>query len=155
MSELTELMEDWDEVELPSRFDDTAMPALGKFKDVTSILVGGVYVLLLGIVVVYIGQARCLAVRIGQHREQRKIKFDSVKIFPCEHKGRRLAMERMLIKWYTPKANVVHNEYQKRRERIVIDRPANVLSISEIMARRRPRLIVNNDKVEERINRRF
>jgi predicted GIY-YIG superfamily endonuclease len=110
MSELSELLEAWDDgmVAGPIVLSDHEVPELGKFKDVTSVLVSGVYILLCGIIIVYVGQARCLSVRIGQHREEKKIKFDGVKIYPCEHKGRRLAMERLLIRKYQPKWNVKH-----------------------------------------------
>jgi hypothetical protein len=142
LGELTELLETWDEVELPGVEE---APALTGFKDVTSILVAGVYVLLFGIIIVYVGQARCLAVRIGQHREQGKIKFDSAKIFPCEHRGRRNSVEKSLIKKFNPKYNVRHNEYGKPKKRDIA-RPDDLIPLSQLMARRRGLvLVVNNE----------
>jgi hypothetical protein len=126
MGELSELLEAWDDgmVAGPIALSDHEVPELGKFKDVTPVLVSGVYILLCGIVIVYVGQARCLSVRIGQHREEKKIKFDGVKIYPCEHKGRRLAMERLLIRKYQPKCNVKHKSTAK---------PNNLPPLSELM----------------------
>jgi hypothetical protein len=145
LGELTELLDTWDEIELPYGNLVREVSALTGFKDVTSILVAGVYMLLSGIIIVYVGQARCLAVRIGQHREQGKIKFDSAKIFPCEHKGRRNSIEKSLIRRFNPKYNVRHNDYGKPKRRD-ITRPDDLVPLSQLMARRRALvLVVNNE----------
>jgi excinuclease UvrABC nuclease subunit len=134
MGEFTELLENWDDVGLEHPYADLEPPELSKFKDVTLLLNSGVYVLLRGIVIVYVGQAECFATRINHHRGAKKIKFDGIKIFPCKHKGRRLAIERELIRKYNPKWNVK-------------DRSAPSQSLAKLMEKRwgKLRLVVNNE----------
>jgi hypothetical protein len=128
MGEVSEFLDCWDEGDI-SWSPEAAMPELGQFKDAFAMLSGGVYVLLKGIIIVYVGQAVCFAVRIGQHRTEKKIKFDGAKIFPCAHKGRRLAIERMLIKKYNPKWNKKHK---------VEPRPVNLVPLSQLMKLAKP-----------------
>jgi hypothetical protein len=123
MGEVGEFIECWDQDDI-SWHPVAMVPELTQFKDGTALLSGGVYVLLKGIVIVYVGQAVCFAARIGQHRNEGKIRFDGIKIFPCAHKGRRLAIERTLIRKYNPKWNTKGK---------VEDRPANVVPLSELM----------------------
>lgn len=91
------------------------------FIDVTSLLRGGVYMLMRRRVVVYIGQSRCLLTRIHTHRANsnrklpswlphsaRGIAYDEVHILPV-HPDRIDEVERELIRHYAPKYNIVHN----------------------------------------------
>ena len=144
MGEFTSLLEEWDETGWEG-LPESPLVELSKFKDATFVIVAGVYVLLRGVVVVYIGHAQCLARRIGQHREEKKIKFDSVKVFPCAHKGRMLAMERRLIREHRPKWN------EKSKP---VPRPNNVIPLRQLLNKakvtltpmRRPKSLAEADQ---------
>jgi hypothetical protein len=107
MGEVSEFLETWEgEGEALSLGPFVvAAPGLEQFKDMSLMLGSGVYVLLSGAVIVYVGQAIYFATRIASHRSDGRIKFDGVKLFPCKHKGRRAAMEKALITRYRPKYN--------------------------------------------------
>ena len=87
--------------------------------DVTAILRQGVYLLSRDGVVVYVGQSKCMLVRIYTHRSLanrkvprwlplRGVRFDSVQVIPC-HPDRIDALERGLIEIYKPVYNKTHN----------------------------------------------
>jgi predicted GIY-YIG superfamily endonuclease len=124
MGEVGSFLENWNEVVPETVYSEFEPPELSRFVDVALAMKGGVYVLLKGVVIVYVGQAECLMARINGHRNGNKIRFDGVKIFPCNHKGRRVAMERELIKKYNPKGNVKHTTPV---------RPINLIPLRELM----------------------
>lgn len=92
---------------------------LGAF-DVTAVLRQGVYLLYRDGAVVYVGQSKCMLVRIYIHRNLarkrlpdwllpiRGIVFDRVEVIPC-HPDRIDNLERGLIALHTPVYNRAHN----------------------------------------------
>lgn len=87
--------------------------------DVTAILRQGVYLLSRENVVVYVGQSKCMLVRIYTHRalsnkrapawmQTRGIRFDKAEVIPC-HPDRIDALERGLIEFYQPVYNKTYN----------------------------------------------
>lgn len=94
------------------------MNSLGSF-DVTDILRQGVYLLYRDGMVVYVGQSKCMLVRIYTHRNLarkrlpawlpiRGVVFDRVEVIPC-HPDRIDDLERGLIALHTPICNRAHN----------------------------------------------
>ena len=87
--------------------------------DVSAMLRQGVYLLYRDGVVVYVGQSKCMLVRIYTHRSFarrrvpawmpiRGVVFDRVEVIPC-HPDRVDALERGLIELYKPVCNKQHN----------------------------------------------
>lgn len=87
--------------------------------DITAVLRQGVYLLSREGVVVYVGQSKCMLVRIYTHRalsnkrapawmQTRGVRFDRVEVIPC-HPDRVDALERGLIEFYQPVHNKTHN----------------------------------------------
>lgn len=94
------------------------MSLAGAF-DVTAILRQGVYLLSRDGAVVYVGQSKCMLVRIYTHRQLarkkvphwlpiRGVVFDTVEVIPC-HPDRIDDLERGLIALHTPIYNRAHN----------------------------------------------
>jgi hypothetical protein len=94
------------------------MDSLGA-TDVTAVLRQGVYLLYRDGMVVYVGQSKCMLVRIYTHRNLarkrlpawipiRGVVFDRVEVIPC-HPDRIDALERGLIALHTPIYNRAHN----------------------------------------------
>lgn len=100
------------------------VPPTGSF-DVTAILRQGVYLLLREGSVVYVGQSKCMLVRIYAHRNLARkrvpswlpikgVTFDSIEVIPC-HPDRIDALERGLIALHRPVHNIAHHPDHPRQ----------------------------------------
>ena len=89
--------------------------------DISAVLRQGVYMLLRGEKVVYVGKSKCMLLRVAAHRSLarrrvpdwlpiRGIVFDNVHVIPC-HPDRIDALERGLIDFYQPHHNVQHRTF--------------------------------------------
>lgn len=94
------------------------MASLGSI-DISEILKQGVYLLSRENVIVYVGQSKCMLVRIYTHRSLarrrvpswlpiRGVVFDKVEVIPC-HPDRINALEKALIELHTPVYNKAMN----------------------------------------------
>lgn len=87
--------------------------------DISAVLKQGVYLLSREGTVVYVGQSKCMLVRIYTHRalsnkrapawmQTRGVRFDKAEVIPC-HPDRINELERGLIEFYQPVYNKTHN----------------------------------------------
>ena len=119
MSEIGDLLEEWDDGELPPAM--RTLCEIGERVDVSALLGPGCYALCRGETVIYVGKAKVLITRIYAHfnamartRRGKKplpgtkgVLFNAVKVFPCKLVDIDAA-ERALIGQYRPRYNDRH-----------------------------------------------
>lgn len=69
--------------------------------------VSGVYFLMHGDTVVYIGETSCIVSRLAQHRQDKE--FDGFRMLRIDDEVERLRLEKAYIQKHAPKYNIVHN----------------------------------------------
>ena len=86
-------------------------------KNEIKIIKSGVYVLILGGIVVYVGESKNVYSRIGAHVKDSNKRFDSVRILPCQE-HRRKYWEAVLIDRYQPLFNKTGKDKETNRRHI-------------------------------------
>ncbi len=86
-------------------------------KNEIRLIKSGVYVLLLGGIVVYVGESKNVYSRIGAHVKDSNKRFDSVRILPCQE-HRRKYWEAVLIDRYQPLFNKTGKDKETNRRHI-------------------------------------
>ena len=69
--------------------------------------VSGIYFLLQGEKLVYVGETSCVITRIMQHQQDKE--FDGFRFLRIDNVERRLELEAVYIRRYAPKYNIAHN----------------------------------------------
>lgn len=91
--------------------------------NLTSMLLGGVYLLMNDERVLYVGETRCFARRVTQHLSDNRIPFGRIEVIIEFDDLKRISLERDLIKKFEPpyngkgNANVPVNKRHYRRNR--------------------------------------
>lgn len=87
--------------------DEVSLPQFRgpvQFPDISTLSATGVYFLIYRGIVVYVGQARSVRQRVGQHISEGRKTFDAVSYHPCDV-GDLDALERRYILQFLPKYN--------------------------------------------------
>lgn len=90
---------------LPTRSETTSPVSSKSETELGAAPVGGVYVLLLGDCIVYVGQSADIRERLRTHRKEGVKKFDSAVFYPVDDPTDRLRTEGILILQHLP----IHN----------------------------------------------
>lgn len=69
--------------------------------------VAGVYFLMQGGAVVYIGETSCIVSRLAQHRQDKE--FDGFRLLRVDDAQERLRLEKAYIQKHSPRYNIIHN----------------------------------------------
>lgn len=80
---------------------------------ITDLIIPGVYMLMLGESIVYVGQSVSVIERILTHKNDSNKSFDGYKFIKIDTEEERLSTEKILIKRYKPLYNIVHNKDNK------------------------------------------